>query len=87
MADAKRPWWQIGNTPTLGFVTGGIWAVMAVLRWGNVAEGATGSLGGLPAQLILAVLSTVLSAFALTSAVLLRRRRRAAREAADPAGR
>ena len=57
---------------------------MAVLRWGNVAEGDTGWLGGMPAQVVLAILSTLVGGFFLASAVRLRRLRRAEREAATP---
>ena len=73
VADSKRPWWQIGNTPTAGFVMGGISTVMAVLRWGNVVERDSDRLGGMPAQVILAIVSTLAGAFFLFSAVRLRR--------------
>ena len=49
---------------------------MAVLRWGNVVEGDTDRLGGMPAQVILAIVSTLGGAFFLFSAVRLRRAQR-----------
>lgn len=80
VADAKQPWWQIGKTPTLGFLLGGIWTVQAVLGWGDVATGETGWLGGMPMEVVLAISFTAGAAFALTSAVRLRRRLRAERD-------
>ncbi len=73
----------MGNTPTWGFVFGGVWTFLAVLRWGNVAVGDSGFLG-MTAQVIVAVLSTLLGGFSLVSAVRLRRLRRAERDPATP---
>ncbi|MCZ7438699.1 hypothetical protein O7598_19970 [Micromonospora sp. WMMC241] len=65
-----RPWWQTTKTPRQGFVMGGAWLFLGVAYWAVALGKPIGW------SVILGALATLLGAFLLTTAVLLRRRLR-----------
>ncbi|MCG5469088.1 hypothetical protein LADH09A_002993 [Micromonospora sp. LAH09] len=70
MGRGKNPWWQTTKTPKGGFILGGIWIFLGVAR----AVAAIGEPIGW--SLIIGLLTALLGAAYLISALLLRRRQR-----------
>ncbi|MFI6270235.1 hypothetical protein [Micromonospora zamorensis] len=70
MGRGKNPWWQTTKTPKGGFILGGIWIFLGLAR----AVAAIGEPIGW--SLIIGLLTALLGAAYLISALLLRRRQR-----------
>lgn len=78
MKPTRNAWWQTTMTPKQGFIRGGVWLLLAV-GWVVVAVG-----DPTPWHWAFAALWAVVSVGYLVSAVLLRRRQRAAQEKPGP---
>jgi hypothetical protein len=78
----KNPWWQATKTPKQGFIIGGAWAAIAVLQWVLLVAD-TDQTPRVLLRVGVASMATLLAAFSLTSAVLLRLRQKARKQASD----